>query len=536
MKRVLIYAGLVAFLLTWPLVNLILKNDAFRLIGGWSFEAFTVFIFIYAFLPVFILSLIDYFLARKKKNYDLFFQNFIFIAGAGVFWAQLVEHHFVSLVKEINFPGLNSNLHLFFLFSGLIFIFIIYRMKKYLPVFLKILSPLMLIALIALFVSTFQTEKFYSSEDRVFDYLSKEEFQKKRVYFLVFDGISLPYLMKDGQINDELFPNFYRISKEWTWYRNATTNGTSTTTARPMMFSGRYYGDKLNSFKGFGENLFQLLGSALNTHFFFDIDMLKIEKAPVKQRAFWLNKALFISYLNFSIPSPLGNYLGEIVPKSWNFSWRGETPKEYLGREQFYYGKKIKEQFYAFTEESVSSSDENEGFFLLWSVISHFPYVFDKNGEIAESSENQVFETNMAKEDIEKVEKNYIETLRYVDFLLGSFIEKLKEKNLYQEAIIFVVSDHGVSRTGSSADISQEVFRIPFFLKAPMVKKGINDRDVQTIDLTPTILDILGAPLCSEYHGQSLLRPYQEREKIIYVLGIPGFWVLKKEGFVWQRR
>jgi len=534
MKRILIHTGLIAFLLTWPLVNIVLKNDAFRIIGGWSLFAFIIFVFIYAIIPVFVLSLIDYFLEKKSTNYHSLFRYCIFIIGAGIFWVQLTEYHLTPLIKGINPGVLNYNLYFLFFFSGLVFLFLIYKLRKYLFIFLKLISPLMLIALGALLFVTLQTEKFYSSNKEDFISIQEDEIQQKRVYILIFDGVSLPFLMEGQEINKELFPNFYRISKEWTWYRKAITNGTSTSTARPMMFSGRYYGGKLNSFKGFNDNLFQMVGSSLNTHIFFDIETLKTENAPVLQGV-WLNKTLFVAYLNISTPPPLRGYLVKFIPRSWNFDWRGEVPERYYGKEQTYFGGKLKDQFSAFVKESVEASGEKEGFFLLWSTISHFPYIFDKNGRIIENTEYRTFEVGMDEETVQKVTKNYIETLQYVDFLLGRFIKKLEEEGLYKEAVILVTSDHGMSTTGSNYNIDERVFRIPFFLKTSLIEKGINDRDVQTVDITPTILDVLGISLSSKYQGQSLLRPYQERAKIIYALGVPGFWILGEDGLVWQK-
>ena len=46
--------------------------------------------------------------------------------------------------------------------------------------------------------------------------------------------------------------------------------------------------------------------------------------------------------------------------------------------------------------------------------------------------------------------------------------------------------------------------------------------------LDTSIADILGLSLNPQYDGQSLLRLYQQRDKIIYALGVPGFKILPK--------
>jgi len=216
-QSIIIYTGFVVILLTWPIANIVLKNDSFRIIGGWSLTAYFVFIFIFAVLPVFLLTGIEYFLKRKNEKYSLFFQGFIFITGTAIFWFQLTEFHLTPLLKGaglITTPLRYSGLYFIFFVGGLIFIIFVYKLRKYIPLFLKYLSFLMIFALGLLFLNTLQTKAIYFSVNKDLPPISQQPSLKKNIYLLVFDGIALVRLMEGEEINKELFPNFYRLSQE----------------------------------------------------------------------------------------------------------------------------------------------------------------------------------------------------------------------------------------------------------------------------------------------------------------------------------
>lgn len=534
-QSLVLYTGFVALVVIWPIANMVLKNDSFRIIGGWSFMAYLFFLLFYGVFPVFLLAATEYFLKKINETYSLFFRYSLFIIGSILIFGQMAEYHLTAIIKSwglITTPFRNYGLYIGLFLIDLFFIFLVYKLRKSLSLFLKFLSPLMLIALGLLFFSTFQAEKLYSPEAGNENLSPSAPSFNKNIYLLILDGVSLTRLMEKEQINKKLFPTFYLLSQEWTWYRNATTNATSTIPARSMIFSGRYYGDKLSSLKGFNDVFLQRVSPVLNLQLFSDVDIKVVKKTNIIH-AIWLNKALFPAYLSISIPPPARGYIYTIF-RNWAFDWRGETPEEYQGKEDFYYGRRIKEQFFNFLNSLDNISNDKGNFFLLWSTITHFPYIFDEQGDIIENQQYHTFKIGMSQEDIEKVDQNYLKTLKYIDSLISVFIKQLKENGLYDNAVILITSDHGMNKKGSNYDINEDVFRIPFFLKAPGILTGVDDRDVQLVDITPTISDILGLPFSSEYDGQSLFLPYQPRDKIIYALGVPGFWKLKDDKAVWH--
>ena len=100
----------------------------------------------------------------------------------------------------------------------------------------------------------------------------------------------------------------------------------------------------------------------------------------------------------------------------------------------------------------------------------------------------------------------------YIDQQIGSLIQSLKEKGLFDQTLIIITSDHGESliEHGIYFDhhgLYQEILHVPLIMCCPSViteASRVPDT-VQHIDLLPTILDFAGCELDPiSFDGQSL--------------------------------
>ena len=113
---------------------------------------------------------------------------------------------------------------------------------------------------------------------------------------------------------------------------------------------------------------------------------------------------------------------------------------------------------------------------------------------------------------------DYYGIIKRIDENLGRVVEKLKEKGLYENTVIFFTSDHGShfrTRNGEYKRSCHEACtRIPFVMHGPGVPKGVKEREhlFSLLDLPATILDVAGVGVPSHYHGRSL-RPFLTGEK-----------------------
>ncbi len=110
-----------------------------------------------------------------------------------------------------------------------------------------------------------------------------------------------------------------------------------------------------------------------------------------------------------------------------------------------------------------------------------------------------------------------------MDTLFGQLIEGLKDKGLYDQAYIIITADHGASfqvndfRRALSQTNYQDILRVPFFVKKPYQTAGyINDRNVEPVDIVPTIADAVGVSVPWPVDGRSITDAGPDRPQKTY--------------------
>ena len=113
--------------------------------------------------------------------------------------------------------------------------------------------------------------------------------------------------------------------------------------------------------------------------------------------------------------------------------------------------------------------------------------------------------------------------IAYVDQLMGEFREFMEEKNLLDKTIIVFTSDHGESlgehkESGHGFFIYDAAVRVPLIIRFPENKLGnkVIKRQVKSIDIMPTVLNLLGEPIPDRIQGESflpLILGKEERER-----------------------
>jgi hypothetical protein len=97
------------------------------------------------------------------------------------------------------------------------------------------------------------------------------------------------------------------------------------------------------------------------------------------------------------------------------------------------------------------------------------------------------------------------------DALIGETIDRLEETGAWDDALVVVTSDHGIDATNpgfirqEAGDNLDELYRIPLFVKAPGQSEGdVRDDPASTVDVLPSIVDLLGIEAEWEFDGHSL--------------------------------
>ena len=115
--------------------------------------------------------------------------------------------------------------------------------------------------------------------------------------------------------------------------------------------------------------------------------------------------------------------------------------------------------------------------------------------------------TDMA--GLKKLYDGYDTGILYTDTLIGKIFDFLRGKNIYDETVIIVTSDHGenMGELGIYAEHGTADFptcRIPMIIKYPGGAKGVTDSGLHyNIDLLPTMAELLNVPVKEEWDGKS---------------------------------
>lgn len=117
----------------------------------------------------------------------------------------------------------------------------------------------------------------------------------------------------------------------------------------------------------------------------------------------------------------------------------------------------------------------------------------------------------------------HVRHVRRIDREVARLVRNLKERDLYDQTVIVVMSDHGDAfgehgEIGHRKRLYDTTVRVPLILKGPAEHKGkMLTTLVRSIDLVPTVYELLGLePQASTGYkpieGKSLLRVIEDRE------------------------
>ena len=344
------------------------------------------------------------------------------------------------------------------------------------------------------------------------------------VVMVVLDELPTVSLMRaDGEIDAVRYPNFARLAGDATWYRNTTTVHEWTTGALPSILTGNRP-EGLPLFLDHPNNLFTLLGGTYDLNVYESQthlcppELCDPEREALPQRVSSLLSDLSVVYGHLVLPEDLADELPSI-----STAWRdfGEGPQALLqegpaqagGRPAAYTGRDAEVQEFV---DSLTPSEQPTLAFL-HVLLPHHPWEYLPDGKIYASDlgfqpgledEGWVGDPELAVQ----AHQRHLLQVGYTDLALGRVLDRLDEAGLYDESLVVVVADHGVSfrpngeRRRVEPGNIEEIAFVPLFVKPPGQTDGkIVDASARTIDIVPTIADVLGIDVPWELDGRSLL-------------------------------
>jgi hypothetical protein len=365
------------------------------------------------------------------------------------------------------------------------------------------------------------------------------------VVMVVFDEFSGTTLLNDRmEIDSRRFPQFARVAKTSTFYRNATSVHPRTIVAVPAILSGRYPKIDLPPLAAnYPGNLFQTIRST------GQFDMAVFEPATrlystrehhhksrrtALQKTDGLIRTLSTIYLRLILTEDIFVEF-PAIPREWSPVEKAEAEVELTHNSEgrFNYPEESdRPRQLAHFLDCIKSSVRPR-FTFLHVELPHVPWVFFPTGEqyVHETSLDHpaggfgVFSEDWLSDPptIERNEFRYRLQVGLVDRCVGRLLDRLVETNVLDKCLLIVTADHGVSfRPGHSrrlpdADNLADIASVPLFIKLPGQKEGhIDDRNVETIDIFPTIAESLGIELPQPVDGIPVSQARRRPQKTMY--------------------
>lgn len=369
------------------------------------------------------------------------------------------------------------------------------------------------------------------------------------VVMVIFDEFSLGTMVTpDGSLNSSLFPGFAGLATTATWYPEAKSSVPWTHLAVPSLVSGTLPDTKkVPVASSWPRTIFTMFGNGpgqVSAH--ESTTALCLESiCGVKSRLEW--GRVFGDSWSVVGNSMLPNGLAARFFSSLGNTWVGLDSEDVaLGSRDDLtaneFGKLWKETLGGSDDPAVVADEivlgvaDLGGSDLDYAHLSlpHAPYQFLPGGiRYNGASHPEWFSDNWTDLGADpwgqvSLRQRLLLQSMDADSILTRILDSLRASGKFDEAMVIVTSDHGITLEPGAqrrsvkritADTIDDVMAVPLFVKYPRQKSpAIDRRDARLIDLLPTVAGVVEAELPGDwkFDGSSLLDPA--------VTGRPLWW------------
>ena len=291
---------------------------------------------------------------------------------------------------------------------------------------------------------------------------------------VVFDELPLTSLMgPGGRIDAERYPSFAGLARSANWYRGATAVHDSTALAVPAMLDGRYPRAGVESdVYSHPANLFTLLAPS------YEVNASEEATGLCPTSLCEPLGGTTLGHLSHGKVGRFRRFVNSVQPRPRPTLWFKHVLLPHVPWQFYPSGRRYRR----FAPEPIPALNGEPGFGVPWLVKVSY--------------------------------QRHLLQLGLADRLLGELLARLRRLDLYDDALIVVVADHGigfhlgVERRAVTTRNVEDLAPVPLLVKLPRERRGrVIDRHVETIDVFPTILELARVPAPARIDGRSLLRP-----------------------------
>ena len=375
------------------------------------------------------------------------------------------------------------------------------------------------------------------------------------VVLMVFDELSLVTLMDaGGRLNAERFPQMAALAADGIWFRNATAVSDYTRWALPAIVTGRYPAARSTPTpRDHPNTVFSLLGRSHRLEVSEAVTMLcprqlcRDVETPRRRRLAAMGGDILVVAAHIvlppaaraGLPDLTQNWAGFAAPgagdagadaggdvsddesgdgaqggprviratRDWQRIWHSSRGSDHVG---------AAEQFI----DGVTADDRQPTLYFIHTLASHRPSRWLPSGqEIAGVRDIPGWSDGRWPDNEWLVAQHHhadIMQAGVADTLVGRMRDRLKAAGIYDDALVIVTADHGVSmRAGDRARSytstnAAEVMPVPLIVKPPasmadVARGSVDDTNAETIDVLPTIAGVLGVRVPWPADGRALV-------------------------------
>jgi hypothetical protein len=304
---------------------------------------------------------------------------------------------------------------------------------------------------------------------------NRKKHARPNVVLVVFDEFGGDILLgPNGKIDAGRFPHFAALAGDGTWFRNAQTRYDSTTKAVPLILDGMAPRPKTApTVRDHPHSIFTALGSA-------GYRIVPSEEATA------MCPKRYCRSEPARQPAIIPNLKGG----------RGQRFERFI--------------------RSIRAT-ERPTFWMKHALLPHGPWVYLPDGRMSRPPGPELLPGMQTIPGFyddylrHHNEQRQLLQLGFADRLLGRLIARLKREGIYDDTLVVVTADHGFAwkvgvdtRRSVSLSNIDELGSVPMIVKRPGQHAGrVSGELAQTLDVTPTIADVLNVPLGYRPDGTS---------------------------------
>jgi hypothetical protein len=310
------------------------------------------------------------------------------------------------------------------------------------------------------------------------------------VVLIVFDEFGGDILLgPNRKIDAGRYPNFAALAHDGTWFRNAQTRYDSTTKAVPLILDGTapHRGTSPTA-RDHPHSIFTALGRRG-----YRIVTAEEATAMCPQR--------YCPRERTTRPAILPNLTGG----------RGERFERFI--------------------RTIHAS-RRPTLWMKHALLPHGPWVYLPDGRMSRPAGPELLPGMQTIPGFyddylrHHNEQRQLLQLGFADRLLGRLIARLKRQGMYDDTLIVVTADHGFAwkvgvdtRRSVSLSNVDELGSVPMIVKRPGQHAArVSGALAQTLDVTPTIADVLNVPLGYRADGRSMFSPAVRARRTVRIV------------------